>query len=219
MNQFNFPEELDLAAFISEEAHDLKSPFNRILGFTKMMLKGMSGPISDMQREDLTTIFQNSTQAMTMMSNLVDMARLSRGEKSFTPGESEANRLLNQIVSYWNQNKAEKEVEFKVVTFAPEIPLMADEPLLRQGILNLCLYLAEYTQAPCKITLQVDKAPVGLLFSLRSHGEKNPIPVAIDLTMSAFIGQAIIKQHTGQFRKTEGDDEGGLIEFVLPEHP
>jgi signal transduction histidine kinase len=82
----NFPEELDLAAFISEEAHDLKSPFNRILGFTKMLMKGMSGPITDMQKDDLTTVYQNGSQAMTMMSNLVDMARLGRGEKSFSPG-------------------------------------------------------------------------------------------------------------------------------------
>jgi signal transduction histidine kinase len=216
MNQFQFPEELDLTAFISEEAHDLKSPFNRILGFTKMMLKGMSGPITDMQREDLTTIFQNSSQAMTMMSNLVDMARLSRGEKSFAPVESEANRLLSQVVAYWGQNKADKEVEFEIVAYAPEVPLNADEPLLRQCILNLCLYLAEYTQLPCKISLGIEEDVDGLLFSLRSKGQKNPIPVVIDLTTSAFIGQSIIKLHGGHFRKTEGDDEGGLIEFVLP---
>jgi signal transduction histidine kinase len=218
MKNFDFPQELDLAAFISEEAHDLKSPFNRILGFTKMMMKGMSGPITDMQRDDLTTIFQNSSQAMTMMSNLVDMARLGRGEKSFAPVESEANRLLSQVVAYWEQNKTDKKVEFEIVAYAPEVPLTADEPLLRQGILNLCLYLAEYTQLPCKITLGVEEDADGLLFRLRSQGEKNPIPVAIDLTMSAFIGQSIIKLHGGQLRKTEGDDESGLIEFVLPEN-
>lgn len=216
MNQFEFPEDLDLAAFISAEAHDLKSPFNRILGFTKMMMKGMSGPITDMQRDDLTTIFQNSSQAMTMMSNLVDMARLSRGEKSFAPIESEAGRLLSQVVAYWQQNKAEKEIAFEILTEKPEMPFSADEPLLRQGLLNLCLYLAEYTKLPAKISLQVQEDPDGLLFSLRSQGEKNPIPVEIDLTMSAFIGQAIVKLHGGQFRATEGDDEGGLIEFVLP---
>jgi signal transduction histidine kinase len=216
MNKFEFPEQLDLAAFISEEAHDLKSPFNRILGFTKMLMKGMSGPITDMQKDDLTTVYQNGSQAMTMMSNLVDMARLGRGEKSFTPTESEANRLLNQIVAYWKQNKTDKQVEFEVIACAPEIPLTVDEPLLRQGILNLCLYLAEYTKLPCKITLTVEQDPEGLLFSLRSQGEKNPIPVAIDLTMSAYIGQSIVKRHGGQFRKTEGDDEGGLIQFVLP---
>jgi signal transduction histidine kinase len=216
MEHFSLPEEIDLAEFISAEAHDLKSPFNRILGFTKMMLKGMSGPISDMQRDDLNTVYQNGSQAMTMMSNLVDMARLSRGEKSFTPGECEANRMLGQVVAYWKQNKADKQVEFEVITFAPEIPLTADEPLLRQGILNLALYLAEYTQLPAQMILQVEQDPEGLLFSLRSQGKKNPTPVAIDMTMSAYIGQAIIKLHRGQFRKTEGDDEGGLIQFVLP---
>ncbi len=216
MKNFEFPEQFDIAEFISEEAHDLKSPFNRILGFTKMLMKGMSGPITDMQKDDLTTVYQNGSQAMTMMSNLVDMARLSRGEKSFTPAESEANRLLGQMIAYWKQNKTDKEVDFDSVCFASEIPISADEPLLRQGILNLCLYLAEYTKLPCKITITVEPDPQGLLFSLRSQGVRNPIPVEIDLTMSAYIGQQIVKLHGGQFRKTEGDENGGLIEFVLP---
>ncbi|PKN93167.1 MAG: hypothetical protein CVU44_12120 [Chloroflexi bacterium HGW-Chloroflexi-6] len=216
MKKFEFPEQFDLAEFISTEAHDLKSPFNRILGFTKMLMKGMSGPISDMQKDDLTTVYQNSTQAMSMMSNLVDMARLSRGEKSFTPGECEANRLLNQIVAYWKQNKADKQVEFEIQTFAPEIPVTADEPLFRQGILNLALYLAEYTQLPAQITIKVEQDPEGLLFSLESHGKTNPIPVEIDLTMSSYIGMSIVKLHGGVFRVTQGDDESGLIQFVLP---
>jgi signal transduction histidine kinase len=216
MEKFEFPEQLDLAEFISKEAHDLKSPFNRILGFTKMLMKGMSGPITDMQKDDLTTVFQNGSQAMTMMSNLIDMARLSRGEKSFAPTACEASRLLNQVVAYWKQNKAEKEVEFEVFTNPAEVNFKADEPLLRQGILNLGLYLAEYTQLPARISLEAEESAEGILFSLRSHGQKNPIPVEIDLTMSAFIGQSVVKLHGGQFRKLEGDDQGGLIQFVLP---
>jgi signal transduction histidine kinase len=216
MEKFEFPEQLDLAEFISKEAHDLKSPFNRILGFTKMLMKGMSGPITDMQKDDLTTIYQNGGQAMTMMSNLIDMARLSRGEKSFAPTVCEANRLLNQVVAYWKQNKAEKEVEFEVFTSPAEINFNADEPLLRQGILNLGLYLAEYTQLPARMSIKAEETAEGVLFSLRSQGQKNPIPVEIDLTMSAFIGQSVVKLHGGQFRKMEGDDQGGLIQFVLP---
>lgn len=216
MEKFEFPEQLDLAEFISKEAHDLKSPFNRILGFTKMLMKGMSGPITDTQKDDLTTVFQNGSQAMTMMSNLIDIARLSRGEKSFSPTACEASRLLNQVVAYWKQNKAEKEVEFDVFTTPAEVNFNADEPLLRQGILNLGLYLAEYTQLPARMSLEAEETAEGILFSLRSQGQKNPIPVEIDLTMCAFIGQSVVKLHGGQFRKTEGDDQGGLIQFVLP---
>ncbi len=85
---FALPTDLDLVEFISKEAHDLKSPFNRILGFTKMLLKGMSGPLTDMQKDDLTVVYENSAQAMTAMSDLVDMARLSRGKKRFRPARS-----------------------------------------------------------------------------------------------------------------------------------
>ena len=48
------PNEIDLAAFISKEAHDIKSPFNRALGFLKLVLEGFDGPISEQAKNDLT---------------------------------------------------------------------------------------------------------------------------------------------------------------------
>ena len=41
-SQIEFPTKVDLEEKISVWAHDLRSPFNHILGFTKMVLKGMS---------------------------------------------------------------------------------------------------------------------------------------------------------------------------------
>jgi signal transduction histidine kinase len=74
--ELHVPSEIDLAAFVSKEAHDLKSPFNRALGFLKLVLKGMDGPISDQAKEDLTIAYLNIQYTLAMISALVDMARL-----------------------------------------------------------------------------------------------------------------------------------------------
>ncbi len=213
---FDIPDQFDIVEFISKEAHDLKSPFNRILGFTKMLLKGMSGPLTDMQKDDLTVVYENSVQAMAAMSNLVDMARLSRGEKAFSAVEANLGNLLAQTVAYWKQNKAVKDVELVTNLPEAEIKVRADESLLKQCLLNWILYAVEYTQAPAQVTLTLEPRESGALITIQGHGKRNIAAAEMILTMTAYIGQAILKLHNGQVLLAEGDDEGAVIQVSLP---
>ncbi len=213
---FDIPEQFDIVEFISKEAHDLKSPFNRILGFTKMLLKGMSGPLTDMQKDDLTIVYENSAQAMTAMSNLVDMARLSRGEKAFAPVEANLNHILAQTAAYWKQNKAVKDVELVTNLPEAETKVRADESLLKQCLLNWILCAVEYTQAPAQVALTLESLGTDALLTIQSQGKRNIAAAEMILTMSAYIGQAILKLHNGQVLLAEGDDEGALIRVSLP---
>jgi signal transduction histidine kinase len=213
---FDIPDQFDIVEFISKEAHDLKSPFNRILGFTKMLLKGMSGPLTDMQKDDLTVVYENSAQAMAAMSNLVDMARLERGEKAFAPVETSLNNLLAQTIAYWKQNKAVKEVELNLSTPEDEFRIKADESLLKQCLLNWILYAVEYTQPPAQVTLTLETRATDALITIQSQGKRNIAAAEMLLTMSAYIGQAILKLHGGKVLLAEGDDEGAVIQVSLP---
>lgn len=213
---FEIPTQLDIVEFISKEAHDLKSPFNRILGFTKMLMKGMSGPLTDMQKDDLRVVLENSNQAMAAMSNLVDMARLSRGEKAFAPVESNLSNLLPQVVNAWNQ-KGIKDVELLLVTVEGEAKLRADEALLRQCFLNWLLYVNEYTLPPSQITLTLEPREKEALVTIESKGKRNIAAAEMLMTMTAYIGQAILKLHGGQLLLAEADEnEGATIQLSLP---
>lgn len=213
---FDIPDQFDIVEFISKEAHDLKSPFNRILGFTKMLLKGMSGPLTDMQKDDLTVIYENSAQAMSAMSNLVDMSRLSRGEKAFSAVEASLGNLLAQTVAYWKQNKAVKEVELVTNIPETEMKIRADESLLKQCLLNWIQYVVEYTQSPAQVTLRLESRASDALITIQSQGKRNIAAAEMLLTMSAYIGQAILKLHEGRILLAEGDDEGAVIQVSLP---
>ncbi len=214
---FDIPDQFDIVEFISKEAHDLKSPFNRILGFTKMLLKGMSGPLTDMQKDDLTVVYENSVQAMAAMSNLVDMARLSRGEKAFSAVETNLGNLLAQTVAYWKQNKAVRDVELVTNLPEAETKVRADESLLKQCLLNWILYVVEYTQAPAQVTLTLESHETDALITIQGRGKRNIAAAEMILTMTAYIGQAILELHNGQVLLAEGDDEGAVIQVSLPE--
>lgn len=57
-------------AVTSRMGHDLKTPINAITGFSRVMLKGIDGPITDFQREDLTSIYEAGQRLLTMINDL-----------------------------------------------------------------------------------------------------------------------------------------------------
>ena len=102
-HELHIPTEIDLAAFISKEAHDLKSPFNRALGFLKLVLDGFSGPIPEQVGKDLTIAYQNTLYSLMMLDALVDVARLGRGESDLTLDAHSVNFILQKTISEWKR--------------------------------------------------------------------------------------------------------------------
>ena len=213
-----FPAQIDFVHFVSEYAHDLRSPFNRMMGFLKIVLKGQDGPLTDLQKEDLNTVYQNSVYAFTMVSNLIDIARLIAGEKSLGVTETSIVTLLHQAVSQWQKYHADANPQVMCETHvAPDIaPLQADGILMAQAITGLVACVVESRKPPVLVSITVKETPNGLVFTILGAGQPAYNPSQLDLDSYGFISQALIALHHGKLQKQETGDEGALIEFVLP---
>ena len=111
--------DMDLAAFISKQAHDLKSPFNRALGFIKLVLEGYDGPISEQAKEDLTIAHQNTQYTLVMLDALVNIARLGRGEILPVLEAHALGPILEQTISEWQRNYHRRRIHNVVKCLAP----------------------------------------------------------------------------------------------------
>ena len=213
--ELHVPSEIDLAAFVSKEAHDLKSPFNRALGFLKLVLKGMDGPISDQAKEDLTIAYLNIQYTLAMISALVDMACLGRGERQLTPESHPVDFVLQQTISEW-QRKYHKENPVEINFSAPQIQIQADEIIIRQGIAQWISYVNEFVQEQARIDIQVEAQSEAILFNIESRGLKRQPPPECDLTMYGFVAQKIVELHQGELLKLLETDQGARVQFSLP---
>ncbi len=210
------PETIDLAAFISREAHDLKSPFNRILGFTKMMLKGMDGPLTDLQREDLTTVYQNSQQAMSFVSNLIDMARLQREEKTPQVQPCDLKDLLQRAADEWRTHVPEDAAPLEMSLPQAACPAQADAALLRQAFRSLLHYAAAWTRSGAPVQVRVEPEEGGYAVHIGSRGEHDPAAAEMELTMWSFIAARILQLHGGAIRQARQGEAGAAFEVHLP---
>lgn len=214
--KIEFPTQVDLEEKISVWAHDLRSPFNHVIGFTKMVLKGMSGPLTDQQKEDLTTAYRSTLRAMSQVNNLIEIARLQRGEKVVNRASVELQAFIEQTISQWQKNNPGIEMPIAVMITAGS-PTVELDKLQTGWILNgFFSYLAAYSDGTGSLTVGISEETDALVFTLRQTGIAKKGFDKITLEMYAFICKAYIDLQGGEIRKSELDETEALVQFSLP---
>lgn len=210
-----FPERVDLEEKISAWAHDLRSPFNHVLGFTKMVLNGQSGPLSDMQKEDLTIAYRSGLRAMSQVNNLIEIARLQRGEKDVNRAPLELQPFLDQTIAQWQKNNPGVEMPIAILQAAVS-PTVTLDKLQTGWILNgFFSYLAAYSDGTGSLTLEIGEERNALVFTLRQIGITKKGHDKITLEMFPVICKAYIELQDGEIRRSELDEGEALVQFSL----
>ncbi|MCZ7545272.1 MAG: hypothetical protein M5R40_17900 [Anaerolineae bacterium] len=79
--------------FLVAYNHDFRTPLNSIIGFSRVILKGIDGPINDVQAEDLTSVHDGGQQLLAMFNEVIDMAKLETGAcRAVAPAAGEPRR-------------------------------------------------------------------------------------------------------------------------------
>lgn len=204
---------VDLDEFLSWASHDLKSPLNAMIGFTKMIMKGMDGPINDMQKTDLTTIFSSSQRMLTLVTNLVEMAHLNNGEIALQLEECSLTDLLEDIIDRWKLQNPQLPMTTRISISAPI--LKVDRVRQRQLISNLLTYASiRVTEGVMSISANDDEQ--GIYVNIQSAGKKARDKSEMDSAMLGFICASLIKLHGGKMDEPQETEDGMLLSFSLP---
>ncbi len=214
---FEFPTAIDLTQFVSVQAHDLRSPFNQIVGFTKIMLNGQDGPISDLQREDLGTVYKSSLRALGLMSGLIDIARLNRGEKGPSAAPVAVAPLLDAALAQWKKYNPAKDVKVAGQLLARTPELVADETQIRQILQHLIAYVLEYVDEPARVVVTVAEEPGRFVVSVEGTGTPRHVQSKFDLEMLGYVSRALIELNGGQICKGHTTATGAVVAFALPQ--
>ncbi len=98
----------NLDDFLSWASHDLKTPLNSVIGFTKVVLKGIDGPINETQEADLSTAFTAGQRMLSLINYLVEIARLNNGHTQLSREEASIIDVITETTNRWktqNQTK------------------------------------------------------------------------------------------------------------------
>jgi signal transduction histidine kinase len=205
---------LDMDEFISWAAHDLKSPLNAMIGFTKVILKGIDGPVTDLQITDLTSAHLSSQRMLTLTNNLIDMARLNHGDLKIEIEEGVLSQTIADTANRWKNQNLQKEL-FAEIDLS-ESAVKFDGARIRQVINGLLTYAGNHIAEGGQLTLRASEDIHQITVEIKSSGERARDKFELDLAMIGFICRGLIGLHGG--RLNLGDDTGAGLElsFTLP---
>jgi signal transduction histidine kinase len=217
IKSLELPTKIELEEFISREAHDLRSPFNQVIGFGKMLINTVKNePISDMQKEDLNTVYRGGMRALLLMNALIDIARLNRGEKEISPGETKIESLMEHSLAQWKKFHPGADLQIQHHILTTSATMQTDELLAQQIITGTIAYVALFCGPKATVTLTMEDDASGFIFTFTSKGEKAQAVPPMDLEMMGYVNRASVELLGGSVRRAEENDDGALIRFVLP---
>lgn len=135
-------ERADLVAAVS---HDVRTPLAMVKVAADLLVIGGPGEINDMQRRFLTTISDQSDQAVAIADDLLVQAKIEAGRFSTSFGPVDLNVVVGDTVRGLRPMAEQREQ--RIVTDLPQLaPLITvDERLVRRAIVNLATNAMRFT--------------------------------------------------------------------------
>ena len=132
--------------FLANMSHELRTPLNSIIGFSRVMLRGIDGPLTDMQQTDLTSIYNSGQHLLGLINNILDSSKIEAGKMELAIESVNLNDIAKTVMS-----TAIALVKDKPVRLEQDVPqdlptVMADQTRVRQIILNLVSNAAKFTE-------------------------------------------------------------------------
>ncbi len=132
--------------FLTAMSHELRTPLNSIIGFSRVILKGIDGPITDMQSQDLQTIHDSGKHLLGLVNDILDQAKIEAGRmelaKEYFEIEEEVRGVMSSAVGLT------KEKNIRIHTEIPaNLPqAFGDKFRTRQVLLNLVSNASKFTE-------------------------------------------------------------------------
>ena len=155
--------------FFSIIAHDLKSPFNAIIGFSNLLSEQIKEKDYDGIEEYADIIQNSSLRAMSLLSNLLEWARSQTGKIDFQPEHFELVSLINEVTGLSNDPAQQKSI-----TILRDLPhnlnVFADKAMLATILRNLVSNAIKFTNVGGKIIISAEQASMGILITVADNG-------------------------------------------------
>lgn len=211
------PAHIDMDTFISTHAHDLRTPFNHITGFSKMLINTVGdAPLDENQKDDLGTIYRSAMRALVLMNGVIDIARFHCGEKTASGSEVNINGLLKRGQAQWNKFYPGSLVKFEIIKNIPTETIPGDELLLLQLVINAVALVTSFYDPPAKVLIRVEEETEDLVYTFVCNGSKSRAASMLDLDLYGSICQEIITLHNGTIHHAEESESGAEFQISLP---
>jgi signal transduction histidine kinase len=155
--------------FLANMSHELRTPLNSIIGFSKVLLKGIEGPLTHKQREDLEAVHRSGQHLLGLISDILDLTKIEAGKMELQSEAVEVGEVIRGVMSTAQALVKDRPVDLKV-EMASQLPVISGDPMrLRQVVLNLVSNAIKFTDRG-EVEVRAEPRGAYLVISVRDTG-------------------------------------------------
>jgi signal transduction histidine kinase len=219
--------------FFSIIAHDLKNPFNSLLGFSELLKNDFDSLEKEDMRKFIDIIHDSSNHGFNLLENLLQWSRTQTGTIEFYPRLINIHRLIVDCINIYQNNANKKHIQ--IFNDIPEdFFLFGDKEMLSTVFRNLISNAIKFTLKNGKVKIKVQKNSRNAVISVIDTGvgvpeEKIRDLFKIDVQVSTMgtsnekgtglgliLCKEFVEKHGGKIKVESERKNGSEFKVILP---
>ncbi len=219
--------------FLANMSHELRTPLNSIIGFSRVMLKGIDGPLTDLQQADLTSIYNSGQHLLSLINSILDMSKIEAGKMDLNFEEVSLLPIIDSALSVARALVKDRPIELRAELPDSLPTVWADAQRVRQVLINLLSNAEKFTERgyillkaeadPEFVTIHVADTGIGIdpeaqkrLFIPFQQVDASTTRRAGGTGLGLAISRSFVEMHGGQIWVESELGKGSTFSFTLP---
>ena len=137
--------------FLFNMSHDIRTPMNALLGYTRLMKPKLTDPELISYQEKME---QSGKLLLDILNNVLDMSRIESGKVELDENYCQVSSVLKEICDVFIVEAKKKDIQLKYEAFVQHEHLMCDVTKIKEIFTNLISNSVKYTPKGGSITLR-----------------------------------------------------------------
>ena len=199
----------DKDRFISILAHDLKGPFNNIIGFLDLIMEGLRETPLDETENRLKIVNQSAARVYNLLEDLLTWTRAQSGNSPFNPEELDLESICSDVINNLELTAKNKNISLEYLPTEKTL-IFADKNSINTVIRNLVSNALKYTNKGGLIQIKAEIQKSDIRISVSDNG------IGIDPERARKLFDFASIQSTPGTEKEKGTGLGLLLckEFI-----
>jgi len=219
--------------FFSIISHDLRSPFNALLGITEYMAQYYKDMSPDEVKDSVNNIYKSSKKLYSLILNLLEWSRLHTGRMEVEKTILNLNEAGKEAVNLLNENASAKKIDL-INKLSKDINVTADKYMIDTVLRNLISNSIKFTKPGGHIILSaiqvgnmaevsVEDNGIGIseenqkkIFRIDAQYRRDGTANEKGTGLGLILCKEFVEKNNGTIRIESKENEGSKFIFTVP---